>query len=807
MLRSIFSILYLACAATLLVGTNSTTLGQDSQPSLLDEDDSKPLITMSEKGVISLQGLVQWFAQEKQITITADANTLPDNTKNSVRFYGQNTIEFTPDSALEIVQSILRTNGLALVNSEVNNIQRIVKLADVRPYAPVVSEFGTGEIARGTYVTGVFSLEHVSPQEAVNYIKQMLYTSDNSFTNFSTLPKRKALIVSETDERLVRIAALLKTLDVPEATVFREFYSVKNVQAIELKQQLDEIFNSQNDSGIAAPNPVSADSVGTAKSLRINAIVRTNQLLISGPKSEVLGALEIAAKLDVETNLTLVTYRFTNVSAKQIDELLKQSLQGMDETQMQRVYQAEVNEQANELVANTQPQIHARVEALKNQLDVVTESGPERSPMRFYTLKNVKAIDIVDTLQSIDQPFSGLRQQQNRSAASTSAGRGITSVGGFIDDRGFQDGGQTSPFPGLGNRPGLGPFGNSFDGNLAGNNANQPFGTSVVGDIARLALGSERPTSVIPGDARITVDENTNTLIIVADPATQQLYAKLIEKLDVRRPQVLIEVTIVTLTRQDDYNLGIEISGGDRDGDRRLLGFTNFDSGRTVGENGFLTINPSLGFNGALIDPQTADLVIKALAQHQTARVTAAPRILVNDNATGLLSSTEEVPFSATTSNSVATSTSVGGFLQAGTTINVTPQISEDDYLNLDFDILVNDFSGTTTAEGLPPGRNTNQVTSSVSIPDGHTVVVGGLSRKRRADDLTGLPIIEHIPILNRLTSSEVDSEDESKLFVFIKPIILRDDKFRDLRFLSGEEQKQACIPGDFPSSSPVLIR
>jgi type II secretory pathway component GspD/PulD (secretin) len=802
-----FKIALLLIALTANASNAQNADGQEqNQTPLRTEEDPKLKIAMSEKGVISLQSLVQWLAKEKQFTITADNTTFPENLASSIKFYGQNTIEFTPDSALEIVQSILRTNGLALVQSEVKGVLRIVKLSDIRPYAPVATEFEQQNAARGTYLTGVFTLEHVTPQEALTYIQQTLYTTENQFSNFATLGNRKALIVTETADRLTRIATLLKSLDTPDAPVFREFYKVENLQATELKQQLDEIFNSKDPLELSGQNPATQNNAAS-NSLRITVIVRTNQLLIGGPKYEVINALDIARKIDVKTNLTLVTYRFTNVSAKQIDELVRQSFRGMEDKQLERVYQADVNEQANELVANTQPQTHAKIEALKKQLDVAAEPGSERSPMRFYTLKNVKAIDIVDTLQSIDQPLSSSRQRGNRRGTLSTAGRGITSVGGFIDDRGFQDGGRAGAFPGLGSRTGLNAFGNSPNGGPTRNDQSSDFGTSVVGDIARLAIGTDRATSVIPGDAKITVDENTNTLIIVAEPATQQLYAELIERLDVRRPQVLIEVTVVTLSRQDDYNLGIDISGGDRDGDRRLFGFTNFDTGRTVGESGILTINPSLGFNGALIDPQTADIVLKALAQHQTARVTAAPRILVNDNATGLLSSTEEVPFAATTSNSVATSTSVGGFLQAGTTINVTPQISEDDYLNLEFDILVNDFSGTTSAEGLPPGRNTNQVTSSVSIPDGHSVVVGGLSRKRRADDLTGLPFIERIPILNRLTSNEVDSEDESKLFIFIKPVILRDDKFRDLRFLSEEDQKRACLPEDFPASGPILIR
>jgi type II secretory pathway component GspD/PulD (secretin) len=84
---------------------------------------------------------------------------------------------------------------------------------------------------------------------------------------------------------------------------------------------------------------------------------------------------------------------------------------------------------------------------------------------------------------------------------------------------------------------------------------------------------------------------------------------------------------------------------------------------------------------------------------------------------------------------------------------------------------------------------------------------VGGLSRERMADDYDGIPFLERLPLLNRLSSLETKTSERSHLFVFIKPIILRDDKFEDLRFLSEIDQRKACLPGEFPQSRPMLVR
>ncbi len=545
-------------------------------------------------------------------------------------------------------------------------------------------------------------------------------------------------------------------------------------------------------------------SLQSPPTVQIDAIVRTNQLLLSGTRSQVDEALSIVEQLDVENELELRTYQFRFTSAQRIDDLIRKNLQAMDDKQVERLYQATVNEQTNQLIATTRAEIHTRIEALKRQLDVQEVGGPGQSPMRFYKLKNVKAIEILDTLQSIERRVTAPSRTENRlNGINPSVGfvasnmnlrnqNAITRNSFGSDSELFDPFGLGPPSPGLG-REAAAP-------------GSPEFGNTVVGDLARLASGLNLPDTVIPGKAKLTVDENTNTLIVVAAPSIQKLYADLIEKLDVRRPQVLIEVTVVVISGQDDMSFGIEISGGDRIGLKQLYALTNFGLSDPDALPA-LSIIPGLGFNGTLVDPEVADVVVRALARHRRARVLSAPRILVNDNATGLVSSVAEVPFASINAGNTVSTNSLGGFAQAGTTISVTPQISDDDYLNLEFDILVNNFSGAATTVELPPPRNTDQVTSEVRIPDGHTVIVGGLTRRRFAGDLAGLPIIEKIPILNRLTSAQTEEDENQRLFVFIKPIILRDDKFRDLRFLSDTERRQACIPEDLPSSSPVLIR
>jgi general secretion pathway protein D len=321
-----------------------------------------------------------------------------------------------------------------------------------------------------------------------------------------------------------------------------------------------------------------------------------------------------------------------------------------------------------------------------------------------------------------------------------------------------------------------------------------------------LQMGGLGGVATLPGGARVSADVSTNSIIVVAPASVQPMYAKLIESLDQRRPQVLIEAKILAVDTTDNYSLGVEVSIGDRSGDSRLFKFTSFGLSEVDPVTGALQVIPSLGFNGILVDPDVADVVVQALAAHTRAQVLAAPKILVNDNSTGKLESTVSVPFESFNSTLQGASNSFGGEQQAGTIITATPHINEDDHLQLVFDIEFSTFQGSGTST-LPPPRQIDRVGSSVTIPDGQTVIVGGLKRVGDSHEFAGLPWLENVPIIRELTSRTDDGHTTTSFFVFIRPMILRDSRFQDLKFYSSQSTRQAGIPGEFPRSRPLLIR
>ena len=117
----------------------------------------------------------------------------------------------------------------------------------------------------------------------------------------------------------------------------------------------------------------------------------------------------------------------------------------------------------------------------------------------------------------------------------------------------------------------------------------------------------------------------------------------------------------------------------------------------------------------------------------------------------------------------------------------------------------LNSFTGEGSG-GIPPPRQTNTLSSEVTVPDGYTVIVGGLTSKTKSNTASVLPFLGEIDWLKYALGTHARNEAQSTLFAFIRPIILRDDRFEDLKFLSERDVKAAEMPADMPGSEPVIM-
>ena len=727
-------------------------------------DAPSPGIALNFPENMEIKTLVQYVSQRLEINILYDEQV--GNRRVTIKAPQQ-----VPESSLlGLLESALKMKGLALVDSDEPGWKRIVPGANLIAIAR--SPQDTDQLLESPdapptlAVTRVFTLEHADPKRAEAAIKPFLTQPG---ANSLALDGQPLLIITDYVSNMSRIAELIHLIDQPGTAVTIRYIQAQFQEASELAQEAQKTMRAKMNAEMRA-----SGATQPTEGLVILHHERTNQVVIVGVEDRVLEAIGVIEALDVSLNLTTRVYQFQIASPERVDTLTQELIGPLA---AKRMYRSAVDQDGGILVVTATEEIHQRIESLKVDLDV---PAPEsQSPIRVYKLANATASDVLDTIRALESD-EGLYGQ--------------------IDMEDSRGGRSYNNPPSAANQPPAPP-------------GQQPPAPPIYQPSGQPADGSDVPGAIRPVDAvrsdraTVTADVNTNSIIVVASPEVQSVYERLIRMLDRRRPQVLIEITIATINTTDNFDFGVEISRATDADDATVLTFSSFGLSTVDAVTGGLTLLPGTGFNGAVIDSQVADIVIKALQKDTRTNVVSAPKILVNDNATGTLTSIAEEPFTSINASDTVSTTSFGGFVEAGTTISVIPHISEGDYLSLEYSISLNSFRGSSSAEGIPPPRQTDSVESEVTVPDGRTIIVGGLTRTTFNETINSVPLLGEIPILKHLFSNQDIDESQSTLFVFLRPVILRDDQFEDLKFLSEQHLGLAELPGDYPTSEPLIMR
>jgi general secretion pathway protein D len=650
------------------------------------------------------------------------------------------------DSVMDLLKSVLRIHGLAMTQTAVPDTYR-VQAAQKLPLISPGPETGP-PTDRGQVVSRVVVLEHISTKRAEEVLANFIPPTGGG--SILQLPEHDRLIITDYADSLARLENVIALIDRPQREVAVRFVHVTHQEATSVSQSVTQMLAAMDKArtGGAAAAPAR---------LSVIADERANRVALVGPPDSVKKAEELVKTLDTSLGLETKLYRFGSTSAERVDEIVQAMI---GEQAAKRLYRSSFDEQANMLIATATSDIHKQIEDIRRLMDVPVDD--KQSPIRFYKLENAKASQVLTTLQGLEGD----------------GGLSDISVDGVSGDPAGNEVAYRGPTP------------------------------EEVNPGAPVAQDAVRGGPASLPEARVLADEATNTIIVVASPAMHPVYEKLIRKLDERQPQVLIEATVVSVDTSNNFQLGVEIhsretgvNGGE------LFNFSQFGLSTRNATTGQFTLNPGTGFTGALLNADVAEVVIRALETDTRVKVVSRPSVLVNSNQEGTLESKSEEPYTTTNASGVAgATTSFGGFASAGTEVKITPQISEGDYLKLKYSITLSSF-GDNGTDILPPSRQTNNLASEVTIPDGATIVVGGLTRETFNETVDRIPFLGSIPIIEHLFSSRNNTKSKATLFVFIKAVVLRDDKFKDLKMLSTTAAGQAELAADFPVSEPVSIQ
>lgn len=734
------------------------------------------------------------FPQEIEVRLLVDyvaarlgVNILFDdalgNKKISVRAAG----DLPAESLLRILESALRMKGLALVDADAPGWKRIVSATQLAAVAQAQeAEAAMAQFGPGVAVTQAFPLKHVDAQRVDQVVKTFLSQPGG---NSIALREQGVLVVTDYATNVLRVAKLIEWIDRPQQEVVFEFFPVANLRASQLAQQATAVWAAKQKAAGGPQTPGQGQSAGA--NLEIIADERTNQLILIGPRQYVVEAMSMIRSLDAPLGLRTEVFTFTNVAAERVDRLVKNLL---DPVEAERLYRSTIDAEGNLLIVTSTPEVLQRIADMRRRMD--TAAMKPQSRVRFYKLENLTADEILGTIQEL---------MGNKDAAP-----GDRRNGAFV-----QPNWNDPAFNGPNAPPGqIGPAGQPWATPPGYREIPPPGAVPLLP--AGPAAGPQPPAPPTPGDrlvqgllgqAQVVAEPSTNSIIVAGSPEVQDQFAELIRKLDRRRPQVMIEAKIVIIDTSDRFSLGVEVLGGGTSGLKRVFGFSSFGLSTVDPVTGVLQIVPGLGFNGTLVDPGSADVVIRALSTHDRARVTSAPRILVNDHAQGTLESVLEQPYTSINASQTVNTTSFAGFVKAGTTIEVQPHISEGNHIQLEFTAILNTFTGASSAPGVPPPRQSDQIKSKVTIPDGYTVIVGGLNRSNQTQHIDALPWLENIPLLKYLSSNRDNRKSCNSLFIFLRPVILREEKFEKLRFYSERDLQEAKLPGHYPQSLPLVLQ
>ncbi|MEZ6187297.1 MAG: secretin N-terminal domain-containing protein [Planctomycetota bacterium] len=345
--------------------------------------------------------------------------------------------------------------------------------------------------------------------------------------------------------------------------------------------------------------------------------------------------------------------------------------------------------------------------------------------------------------------------------------------------------------------------------------------------------GPEGPSQVVIEDetqlrglrTRIVADERRNALMIQAPPARLERILSLLAELDRHPARVLIEVQIWELSEPDSVSLGFELTGltDAHEGSLRPILATGFGgssltprldaAGNPVGISRVpneLTGAGNFGFAAALTKDSfdRIPIVARALATRAESRLINQPFTLVDDNVAASFDFSDEIPIQVTSFVQGSGQATGVEFVNATSSLSVTPQVHGTESLTLQLDLRLSAFSAGGGG-GLPPPKSSRSYSGVVTVPNGRYVVIGGLNQESESIEERKVPFLGDLPILGHLFKTWTRSRDTRRLCVFVRPTILDDPEFADevafgaraRREVHAQAKRDAWLPPLIPDS------
>ncbi|PRA34090.1 type II secretion system secretin GspD [Pseudomonas poae] len=490
----------------------------------------------------------------------------------------------------------------------------------------------------------------------------------------------------------------------------------------------------------------------------INAYPGNNSIVITDYAENLVRVAQIINGIDTPSAIDTDVVKVQNGIAVDIAAMVAELLetQGADQTQKINVVG---DPRSNSIIIRSgSPE---RTELARNLIYKLDNAQSNPSNMHVVYLRNAQAGKLAQSLR-------GLLTGESDSGTSDEARGKLSAMGGAGQATQNSNTQNSSGTPtGSGTQPSYNPT------------------TTSVGSTT-----NDQDTAFSAGGVTIQADATTNTLLISAPDPLYRNLREVIDMLDQRRAQVVIESLIVEVNEDDATEFGVQ-----------------WQAGNLGGKGGFGGVNlGGSGVNGTPASPTTIDVLPKglnvglvngtvdipgigkvldlkvlarALKSKGGTNVLSTPNLLTLDNEAASIFVGQTIPFVTGSYVTGGGGTSNNPFQtvqreEVGLKLNVRPQISEGGTVKLD---IYQEVSSVDARASVEAGTVTNKraIDTSILLDDGQIMVLGGLLQDGYSQSNDAVPWLSDIPGLGALFRNEKRSVNKTNLMVFLRPYIIRD--------------------------------
>lgn len=458
-----------------------------------------------------------------------------------------------------------------------------------------------------------------------------------------------------------------------------------------------------------------------------------NLLLISGSEFELERVNQLLMLIDADpfANQGIHLYQLSNANAVGVAEELAEILQlieGPDPS-----YQVKGIERINGLLV-TAPATRG-FEEISRWVEILDSDSQEQTEQLFmYRVKNLVAQELAETLSEVfeeqEDPLPELNTENTESE-------------------------RRRLFPQLGEEDEQVPL--DIDA-LREETAAPVAATSDP--IGGLAVSANLAV-------RIVADEASNSLLIRSTARDYRQLLTTISQLDVVPLQVMVNAVIAQITLNDETRFGVDWSRIATDAAMNPL-----SSSLTT------DFAPSLGglmFSRGFLDGSArVEATLEAIAVNNDVRLLARPSLTVSNNQEGEIQIGAEVPVEAGQAlGAGGVSTTNIQYRPTGIELYITPQINDDEVVNLIIRQVLSSVDSSASGVNNNPVFNNQEISTNVVVRNGENIVLGGLIQNDIENLNTGVPVLNRLPLLGNLFSYQQISQERRELFIVLRPEII----------------------------------